>query len=109
MELGGASALNSGEVNWRCERQAVSRVRLPALPLCFYAPASARALFSRAPARAPRASPPASRAFPTRLDAFSIRFALIKRSRAFRRAPKRAQRLIERLPSKRDVRSKFSV
>jgi hypothetical protein len=45
MELGGASALNSGEVNWRCERRAVSRVRLPALPLCFYAPASARAPF----------------------------------------------------------------
>ena len=69
----------------------------------------ARALFSRFPARAPRAFPPASRAFPTRLNAFSIRSAPIKRRRAFRRAPRRAQRLIERLPPKRDAGSKFSV
>jgi hypothetical protein len=61
------------------------------------------------PVHASCAFPPGSRAISTRLARFFFDSAPIKRRRARRRLPRRAQRLIECLPLKRDIGSTFSV
>jgi hypothetical protein len=96
---------------WRSDSQSAqarcSFTRPPARRRALSRPQAARFPASHSQSR--EHSRPQAAHFSARLNVISFHSAPIKRRRTISRAPRRAQRLIERLPPKRDAGAKFSV